>query len=297
MRISNKSNYPEALMRAMESDPYTKGDSDFSVTELISPAQLRALALKHADEIEEDVEDGLWRLMGQAIHVVLERANERVRVNTLAEKRYVAVFDGVRVSGQMDTLELRSGVLSDFKLTTAWGFIAGREPKPEWVSQLNILREILIQNGLAVNQLEIVGILRDHGKKYARESLDYPKKPIAKHIIPIWPREKTQAYIRARIAAHQAARRGERVDCSPEERWERPTKYAVMAKGKKRAVRLYDTENEARVHAQSDKTLRVEKRPGESQRCSEYCPVSEVCPQRRAMLNQDETVETAEEAS
>ena len=68
--------------------------------------------------------------------------------------------------------------------------------------------------------------------------------------------------------------------CTPEERWLRPTKYAVMKKGRKRAIKLHDNETEAHGHAETlGKDHLVELRKGEAGRCEKYCPVALFCPQ------------------
>jgi hypothetical protein len=36
--------------------------------------------------------------------------------------------------------------------------------------------------------------------------------------------------------------------CTPEERWGRPTRFAVMKQGQKRAVRVFDTREEAEAY-------------------------------------------------
>jgi hypothetical protein len=70
--------------------------------------------------------------------------------------------------------------------------------------------------------------------------------------------------------------------CTPEERWERPTRYALMKKGRKRAIKLYDTEEDANG-AVKEKDHYVEYRKGESVRCENYCPVKEFCNQYKEM--------------
>ncbi len=74
------------------------------------------------------------------------------------------------------------------------------------------------------------------------------------------------------------AEAGEVSPCTPEEWWERPTRFAVMKRGQKRAVRLYDTREEAEDNA-TKAGLYVEERPGSSVRCESYCRVASFCPQ------------------
>ena len=157
MKITNSLGLPEAIVKAVENDPYSKGDAEFSVTELLSPPRQRALRIAHKEELTEDVKDRLWALYGQIAHLILERAN----MNDLAEKRLFGEIEGVRVSGQFDTLCIEDGTLSDYKFTTVWGFKASTKPKVEWIAQLNMQLELLRQNGLEAKSLRIVGLLRD----------------------------------------------------------------------------------------------------------------------------------------
>ena len=69
--LTNKHNIPEVFVRACMVDRHiTKGD--ISTTQLIDAPQIRYL--KAHNDIEEDVSDRLWMLMGTAMHHVLERS-------------------------------------------------------------------------------------------------------------------------------------------------------------------------------------------------------------------------------
>jgi hypothetical protein len=278
MRLTNRSNLPDAIVQAVKNDSYNKGDAEFSVTGLLQPPRISALKQKHDAEIEEDVEDRLWSLLGQSIHTILERANR----SAIAEKRYFGMIGGVKVSAQVDTLDLERGILSDYKVTTVWKFAEGTETPPDWIAQLNMQLELLRQNGLDATKLQIVGLLRDHQKSKARMDPGYPQSPMMGINIPIWSREKTVAFMWERIVLHQQARIS-LPECAPADRWERPTVYAVMKKGGKRAVKLYDNEAAARDHASLEANLFVETRVGMSARCAEYCPVSKFCTQYKQM--------------
>lgn len=281
MKLTNKSNLPAALLKAMANDPYDKGDSDFSVTGLIKPARLSALEERHAHEIEEDVEDGLYRLYGQLVHALLERANEV----DLCETRYFYTFNvngkDYKISAQMDTLTLTSGKLRDFKFTTSWGFNKNREPKADWIAQLNVQRELMLLNGEdRVKSLEIVGLLRDWQIREAKYNPDYPSGPVAIQPIPVWSSAQTQAYIKMRIAAHVDAKVN-LPECSPEEIWQKPTQWAVIKKGGKRAINggvQLSPEAAAKVQEKNPGTF-IEHRPGELTRCNDYCPVAQFCTQ------------------
>jgi len=275
MKLTNLSGLPEAIVRAVANDPYTKGDSEYSVTELISPPRQAALKAKHYHEIEEDVADRLYSLYGQIGHGILERASG---ANAIAEKRYFGEIAGARVSAQIDTLELTGGVLSDYKFTTAYKFKKDSPPPIEWVQQLNFQLELLRQNGMDANKLQIVGLIRDFSKLEARRDSNYPQQPVV--ILPIerWLRAKTVTEMQNRVVLHRQARIT-LPECSNEERWARPTKYAVMREGQVRAVKLFEAQAEAEDYAKQGKNLKVETRPGELVRCTSYCNVAQFCSQ------------------
>jgi hypothetical protein len=91
------------------------------------------------------------------------------------------------------------------------------------------------------------------------------------------------AYIRSRIALHNAAKLVEKEDdipvCTEEERWSKPTTWAVLKeKGAKRAVNggLYESESEAKEHAKRISGA-VERREGSCARCMDYCRVRQFC--------------------
>lgn len=280
MKLTNKNNLPDAIVRAIKNDNYSKGDADFSITELLTPPRIVQLKKLHAHEIEEDVEDGLYRLYGQIAHGILERAN----MNDLAEKRFFGEFLGQKVSGQIDTLCLSEGVLSDFKFTSAWGFKTNQPPKPEWVAQLNMQLELLRLNGLDAKALQIIGLIRDFNLRQSREYPDsYPSSPIVVQSIEMWDRERTQSFIKARIAIHLSAK--EKLPlCTSEERWADPDSWAVVKGSRAIPGGIQFSEETAQKLCSERPGTRVEFRPGASRRCESYCPVSEFCTQYQSTL-------------
>ncbi len=116
--------------------------------------------------------------------------------------------------------------------------------------------------------------------------------------VPLWGYEKAEAFCRERVRLHAMAQSGNGAlpECTAEERWEKSPKWAVMKKGRKRALRLYDTEAEAQKHAQSEKLCHVEHRPGESVRCQSYCNAAPYCDQWKALRGGSDAQEQAEDS-
>ena len=73
MPLTNKYRAPDAFVKAIEGDPYTKGDADFSATELLKPPQIVRLYNEHKDTITTDVRDEWWKLLGKGVHTILEQ--------------------------------------------------------------------------------------------------------------------------------------------------------------------------------------------------------------------------------
>lgn len=271
MKITNRTNLPEAIVNAVENDGYSRGDADISVTSLIGPPRKTALEEQYWDQIEEDASNRIWSLMGQSIHTILERANRK----GIAERRLSITVEGWKVSGGMD-LYMEEGVLVDYKVTSAWSVKGG--VKDEWEKQLNVYAEILRENSERVSGLKIVAILRDWSKLEASRDPEYPQSQVVSFPIEMWDPARAKAYVRERVILHKQARLSLPL-CTPEERWQKPSVWALMKQGQKKAVKLYDNESDARSHASTSAALYVQHRPGEDVRCRFYCSAFNFCTQ------------------
>ncbi len=265
--ITNKHGLPEALVRAVQNDPYSAGASDISVTKLIDSPQRRQLLMNHVALIEEDVSERIWSLLGQAVHHILERAG----TDTMVEERLYAEVDGWTLSGQFDRLHLASKTLSDYKVTTTYK----AKGDDNWTRQLNVLRWLAFQNGLIVDHLEIVAIFRDFRKSEVDRNPEYPQQAVKVIPVSVWPLDETEAYIRERVRLHQLAQTGMAdVWCSDEERWYTGDKWALVKPGGKRALRVLDEKPD-----EVPEGLVLEHRPGIYRRCEQYCEVAKWCSQ------------------
>ena len=275
MILTNKHNLPEAIVAAIMNDSYTKGDADISVTELLSPPQLRALKLKHREEIEDDVSDRIWSLLGQSTHAIIERASLALP-NVLTEATVNSTYLGWKLKGQVDNVVLSGAQLYDFKVTSAWKVKSGEVPA-EWEQQTNIYRRLLRkEKGLQIGNINVIAILRDWSRNEAARNPDYPQAQVKNFSVRVWEDDEADAFIERQVARHQASNYEL---CSDEERWSKPEKWAVMKRGNVRAVRLFDNPIDAEHLANTASNLYVEHRPGEAVRCQTWCPVSRWCTQ------------------
>jgi hypothetical protein len=184
------------------------------------------------------------------------------------------------------TEDQRSWIISDFKFVTSYRFkrsYSGELVIPEdYENQLNMYGHLLRENGFKVDGLKIVAIYRDWSKLEAKRDKNYPQLGAETHDIPLWSEDKAKAFMEERVRLHQAAE-NDLPECTDDERWAKPDKYALMPNAKSvRARKLFDSEIDATTWAAANKMkpgFVVDHRKGANVRCENYCVVSEWCEQ------------------
>ena len=293
MKITNKSNLPKVIERAVKNDPYDSSGSNISTTRLIAPPRIRVLEMRNWDLIEDDVSNRIFSLLGQSVHHILERSKLKV---DLAERRLFykddKITNGWTLSGQFDLLS-RQGDLTDFKVTSAWAALdALTNGKDEWENQLNVLDFLCRKNQktltrykkeVKVKSLNIMAILRDWSKLKVMQSDNYPRKQVVMIPIRRWSEEEQENYVQARIKLHQDAEKSDQLPlCSAKERWRKEDSYALMLDNRKTARRVLPTREEMDKYMKENKYVegqgcRVVFRAGEDVRCQHYCSVNQFC--------------------
>ena len=285
MKITNKHNVPAPLVTLASKEYYSKGASSYSVTEIMSPPKIKRLREQYNDNIESDVADMLWSMLGSALHVVMERGETP---GFLSEERLFTEINGVTISGAIDLQQEtdRGVIIIDYKFTSAWAVM---QDKVEWEQQLNVYKWLVeVVKKKKVVGLQICAFIRDFSRHETKEG--YPESPIHMVDVPMWDAVKAETYIKERLEMHMEAKMaqdfGEELqDCSPQERWMSETKYAVKREGRKTAIRVLDDKEEARILADKEKGY-VEIRPGEPKRCTgNFCGVAQWCKQYQGELN------------
>ena len=278
----NQYNLPEPLFMALTNDDYTMGDADISVTGLIKPPRIRILEKRHDTEIVKDASEMLWSVLGKVGHKILEGYEPE---RGITEERLFLDVGGWRVSGKPD-LWHEPHTLQDYKYTSIWAYIYGL--KSEWEQQLNMYAPFYKEAGFPVKKLDVVAIFRDHKLRDQMNKKDYPPQ-CAVMPVPVWDDVSQRQFTWSRVKQHQAAElfKDDKLPyCTPEERWEQPTKYAVMKKGGKRSVRNLESNGEAEKYIEKHKDkakLHIEVRLGESTRCIFYCDCKPFCNQWKEM--------------
>jgi hypothetical protein len=278
MEITNNHNLPEEIYKAV-SRAYAPNPDRFSVTDLIGPPMIRQLRIRHWAELQEDASSRLWALLGQGIHAALDG-----QTDATTEKKLEVKTDGITVVGKTDNY--KNEVITDWKVTSVWHHIFS-DNKSE-TAQANCYAWLWRKHGHPVKKLIIYRILRDWQQSKVGDN--YPRIPFAQIAVPLWSFEEQQEYIKQQLEYHQMSNLPE---CTSEEKWEKPTTYAVMKKSRKSALRVLDELGTAKkwcidndlgtfnTEAQGAINLKagidIVERKGECTRCKSYCPVRAVC--------------------
>ena len=286
MKITNKQNLPAPLVALLARNYYSKGSSNYSVTELMSPPKIRRLREQYDEEMEVDVTKLIASQLGTVMHGRLEEKEVEGYIN---EERIYANINDVVISGQIDIQKQTPDgvVIIDYKFVKAWSVM---QNKDEWVTQLNVYKWLVeTVKRTKVCGLQICAIIKDYSQYSNQEG--YPEAEAIMIDVPMWDAVKTESYVRERLEMHRDAKVShdfgdELQACSDEERWMKETVFAVKKEGRKTAIKLFKTMEEATELATKEKGY-VETRKGEYTRCAgDYCGVAKWCKQYQGELNE-----------
>lgn len=283
MKLTNKYGLPGALVAFAKRNTYNAGKSDITVTSLIDSPRVKGLQKSHADSLEEDVSDVVWRLTGTAIHHILEQYEVAEHI---PEERLFVHMAGWDVSGQIDSqvIEPDGVTIWDYKFTSAYAVMANKQ---DWHNQLNMYAFLARKaKGVHVKALKICAFIRDWSQ-YKTSTDGYPPASVSVLDIPVWDADVAEAYVNERLSIHAEADAtmtlgGTLARCSDAEQWRGPPSYAVMREKNLagRAWRVFDKEAEATEFCLNNKGGVVQLRPSESVRCKgNYCKVAAFCDQ------------------
>ena len=281
MKITNNYNLPDAIVKALQSD-YQYKPYQFSVTTILSGIKSFLLAKRHQNEIEMDASEGINMLLGTAVHNIFEGHQNEDEVAEDYIK--IKVNDLYSLSGRFDLYNLKTEEITDYKTCGIWK-IKFKDFK-DWKQQLLIYGWMLRKLGLKVKSAKITALIKDWKKnelKLAKQKgEEYPETPIIN--VPFEFTEEDYVEIEKWIVNrfNQIQNAEMLVDddipiCSDEERWYSGDKYAVMKGNNKRAIRVFDSEEEAEEFAKNDDSYWIDVRKGKNTKCEDYCNACKFC--------------------
>ena len=276
MKITNKNNYPDYIVKALTTDDYdldVKDTSKISVNQLISSPYKRRLFIRYYDMIEIDVEDLIESKIGTSIHKAFEIKCE----DHIVEQRFEVDIDGIIVSGKPDVYQISKKQLRDIK-----NIFVGSKQKESWENQLNVYKFLLKEKGHEVESMFIDGFYRDW-RAAKNVSENYPDCKIKHFEIDLWGHEYTRGYIKERVALHKKAMQSDIMEipiCTDTERWKSDDVFRLIKKGGKRSLKNFNNKMEAEEFAEQkgleEKDYDIVFEKGKYHAC-DYCNVKPFC--------------------
>ena len=291
MNYTNELGLPQPFVEAVKSK-HTYKPNRYSVTEVLGGTCEAVLKRRHQSEVTEDVSSMLWAILGTAVHKVLESAQsgpEQHQEQWMCVPIEVDTGQGKRtyqLSGIFDLFDELTGTVTDWKVT---GTIKWQKQEfDDYRLQILIYCWMLRTKGYKADNGEVIMMLRDWSKPKSRFDSEYPQCQVQKVSWSFTDKdfEEVERYILdwfTNVEKQEKLKDLELTPCSPENRWHRDDKWAVVKNGVKRAARVLDDPDDAatlceKLSEKSGKPYHVEYRKGEDVRCEMYCSVSFACP-------------------
>jgi len=277
MIITNNLGLPQAFVEMAKRD-YEYEPNEYRVTSLLKGVRETILERRYQDQIEQDVSDMIWLLFGTAVHNILEHHEEGDE--EIKESRVKIPIGDYVLSGQFDLYNAKTKIITDYKTCSVWKVIY--EDYEDWKKQLLIYAYMLRSIGFPVERGEVIAIMKDHSKSQAKRKADYPELPVKKVMFAFKEEDFTniEGWLKEKFAEISEAEKlpdEELPICTPEERFNSGDKFAVMKKGRKRAMRVLDSKEEAENWKEQNSGDFIEVRKGEDKKCADYCSACEFC--------------------
>ena len=320
--VTNNSNIPIGLAVWVLHDDYDYVDEPnyVSVTQLMRPIKHIVLPKRVPKELQlSDVEDYIASAIGKSLHDSIEKAwlksyakslalmgypksmIDRVLINptpeqlasvqnpipVYLEQRSKRVIDGYTIGGKFDMVA--EGIVHDNKSTTAYTWLYGT--KDDDYAMQGSLYRWLNPDKITEDFIRINFIFTDWKKAEAKQNPNYPQKRLLHKDIPLWSIEKTEQWVRSKLAQLQRyidAEEKDIPDCTDEELWRSAPQYKYFsdpAKTSGRSTKNFADSVEARKYMANEKGGKgiIITVPGEVKRC-EYCNAAPICKQRERYI-------------
>lgn len=282
--LTNNFNIPASIVKSIieRESKYSRGDADFSVSQIIDSPRIYHLFKLNAGKIEIDVSEKIKAWLGSLIHAAIQK-NDHMLSGVLSSGRVKLSLGEYTVSGEPDVYDSETKTIRDYKTTSVFSF--DNDSKTEMhEKQINGYAMLFRSIGFDVLNGEIVYIFTDWSKKRYEQALvegkSYPK-PIEIIPVKIWDFDEQVKFFSERIRLFADSKVIE--DCTDEEKWKKDDVYLIYKNNNKTPTSRHYTLEEAKKKIEELKAaypvaeFRIEIQKGEAIRCKYYCPVAEFC--------------------
>lgn len=276
MIITNNLNLPSALVEAVSTDRHNK-NGQYSATTLLKGTCETILMKRHWNEIKTDVSENIWQIFGTAVHSIFEKQKD----NSFKEEFFAVDVSNSKVTGRVDSYDMENETIVDWKTASVWK--VQFKDFSDWKRQGVIYAWLLKKNGLNVKKCRFIALLKDHSKSKARFDASYPQSPVYVYESAVKEKdlEEIEKFIKEKVRNLEES---EKVDdeklspCTADERWATEGKWKAKKEGRKTALKVCDTEEEAKAVIKDITGGYVEYVAGSSKKCIDYCSCKEFCP-------------------
>lgn len=295
MKLSNNLRLPQEFVAAVTENERTIDPKSFSVTELIQPTWISWLKRKYPDYVE-DVSMKVSAALGTGFHLLMERQD------TDGVHEYPAKHtfeDGRTLVGRIDRLSKDFLEITDYK-TCKYAKI-GRKDFDDWDRQGKCYAWLVWKScAIKPRKFVVVALVTDYSITKAERELGRSEyAPVVRREIELTDADydETEAWILSRMDAIDAKTHS---PCTPEEKWAKPTIWAVKPKKSNvRALKLFSVKEEAERYVKDSgrEDLDIEERRGENTRCLWWCPMSSFCLKEKEKINGKNSADSGRERS
>lgn len=270
MKITNKFKLPEILTKICEDSSYEPKPNRISVTELNNSIMEIVLKRKMYDSLTEDISDMIPRLFGSAFHKIFEEND----VEGDTEEKLEYTFDnGLTLVGKYDKLD--GDTLIDYKTTTVSHYKRGdfSDYDRQALCYAWLLRKI---KNIFINKYSFYLFLKDYSKLAKNYDASYPQAQLCVYTVNINEMDMIHIdeFINERIELISQYINIDDKDIytlplpTDAEKWHTPDTYAVKKIGGKRAIKVCDTEEDAKkVLEEKGPGYEIETRLGRDIKC------------------------------
>ena len=275
MTLTNTLELPEALVNACETAPHNL-EGNVSVTTLKNGVREILLTKRHWKELTDDVSNRIWAIFGTAVHSLLEKESP----DTFVEESFSLPVGKYKVTGRVDCYDMKNHIIYDYKTASTWKYKFN--DFSDWRFQGLAYAWLMKKAGFEVHECRFVAMFKDFSPRKARLEKDYPPSPVYVYRFPVDEAglKEVEEYITSKVKLLEESENipDEQLPlCTDEERWARGRKFALMKKGRKTAIKLYDSKEEAEK-AKTEESMYVEERVPEDGKCDGYCLCRDFCP-------------------
>lgn len=260
MRITNRYNLPDQLIKIIESDLRRPEPHNYSVTELLKPIKEIILWRRYYDIITQDISELITSAFGTAFHTMMEGVSS----GDIEERIYAEITPGVFLTGRYDRYE--NYALHDYKTTSVWKWQNG--DFGDYRKQGLMYAWLMRKNGVYVEKCIFHLFLKDHSLSKASRSDNYPEVAYQRYEFNVTSNDlsEIEKYITERITLIESlldTPDHELPMPTHDESWYTGDTYAVFKDGGSRALKVFDSRDEAITYIGGATNLYIEERKGE----------------------------------